>query len=100
MRTLLKWTGRVFLDEPAIGRFVASNLTRGKGGVGASYTDDDWVRAIRHGVGPDGKALLIMPSQEFFNLSDADVRCRRRRPASGDARYAALYRAPAPVPVK
>ena len=65
--------GRVFLDDPMIGRFVASNLTRGKGGVGASYADEDWVRAIRHGVRPNGKALLVMPSDEFFGLSDADV---------------------------
>src|SRR5512147_2702027 len=34
--------GRVFLDDPMIGRFVASNLTRGKGGVGASYAEEDW----------------------------------------------------------
>lgn len=65
--------GRVFLDDPMIGRFVASNLTRGKGGIGASYTDEDWVRAIRHGVRPNGRALLVMPSDEFSVLSDADV---------------------------
>lgn len=65
--------GRVFLDDPTIGRFVASNLTRGKGGVGASYADEEWVRAIRHGVRPNGRALLVMPSDEFSVLSDADV---------------------------
>ena len=65
--------GRVVLDDPMIGRFVASNLTRGKGGVGASFTDEDWVRAIRHGVRPNGRALLVIPSDEFARLSDADV---------------------------
>src|SRR5215813_8742594 len=65
--------GRVFLDDPMIGRFAAANLTRGKGGVGASYTEDDWIRSIRHGVRPDGRPLLIMPSDEFFQLSDADL---------------------------
>jgi mono/diheme cytochrome c family protein len=65
--------GRVFLDDPIIGRFVASNLTGGKGGVGGSYADEDWVRAIRHGVHPNGRALLVMPSDEFSVLSDAYV---------------------------
>jgi mono/diheme cytochrome c family protein len=65
--------GRVFLDSPMIGRFVATNLTRGKGGVGATFSDSDWVRAVRHGVRPNGKPLMIMPSNEFFQLSDSDL---------------------------
>src|SRR5215471_19260532 len=40
--------GGVFLDVPPF-RIVASNLTRGKGGIGA-FSDADFVRAIRHGV--------------------------------------------------
>lgn len=65
--------GSAFIDEAPIGRFVASNLTAGEGGVGATYTDVDWVRAIRHGVGPDGKPLLFMPSYEYFPLGDEDL---------------------------
>ena len=65
--------GRVFLDDPMIGRFVASNLTRGAGGIGATYGDIDWIRATRHGIRPNGKALMIMPSNEFFQLSEADL---------------------------
>ena len=65
--------GRVFLDNPMIGRFVATNLTRGKGGIGATFSDSDWVRAVRHGVRPNGKPLMIMPSDEFFQLSDSDL---------------------------
>jgi len=65
--------GGVFLDDPAIGQLFASNLTSGQGGIGARYTDADWVRAIRHGVGPDGKPLLFMPAQEFYYLSDEDL---------------------------
>lgn len=65
--------GRVFLDSPMIGRFVATNLTRGKGGIGASFSDTDWIRAVRHGVRPDAKPLLVMPSDEFFQLSDDDL---------------------------
>ena len=35
--------------------------------------DEDWVRAIRHGVGHDGRSLFLMPSVVFQNLSAADV---------------------------
>lgn len=65
--------GHVYLDDPAMGKVIATNLTPGKGGVGASYTDEDWVRAIRHGIRPDGSPLLFMPSTEFYFLSDKDL---------------------------
>lgn len=65
--------GTVFIDEPPVARLAASNLTRGRGGVGAGMTDEDWVRAIRHGVARDGRPLLFMPSHEFNPLSDEDV---------------------------
>ena len=65
--------GSVLIDDPALGRFAASNLTAGRGGVAQEYTDLDWARAILHGVGPDGLPLLIMPSKEFNGLNDADL---------------------------
>jgi mono/diheme cytochrome c family protein len=65
--------GRVFIDHPMIGRFVASNLTQGAGGIGGQYSDTDWARAIRHGVNRSGRGILVMPSAEFFSLSDADL---------------------------
>lgn len=65
--------GKVMMDEAPMGTVVASNLTRGKGGVAGSYTDAQLERAIRHGIRPDGRALVIMPSDEYQNLSDADV---------------------------
>jgi len=65
--------GNPVIEDPAIGNIYASNLTAGQGGVGGAYSDADWVRAIRHGVGPDGKPLLFMPSQEFYYLSDEDL---------------------------
>jgi mono/diheme cytochrome c family protein len=49
------------------------NLTTGAGGVGSLYTDEDWVRAIQHGVGYDGRALFIMPSKSFSHLTQEDV---------------------------
>ena len=66
-------SGTVVFEDPALGRIDASNLTPGAGGVGKEYTDADWVRAIRHGVGPDGKPLLVMPSADFYNLNDQDL---------------------------
>jgi cytochrome c553 len=64
--------GQVFADVPPF-RLVAPNLTRGQGGVGGQLTDADWARAIRHGVGPDGKGLLVMPSEDYTGFSDADL---------------------------
>ena len=65
--------GSVFIDDPALGRIAASNLTAGLGGVAPAYADLDWVRAILHGVGPDGLPLQVMPSQEYNGLNDADL---------------------------
>ena len=65
--------GGTFIDVPVIGRLWARNLTPGKGGAGSVYTDADWVRSIRHGVRPDGTALLFMPAQEFNALNDTDL---------------------------
>lgn len=66
--------GNTIIDQFPIGRISGSNLTRGQGGVAARYaTDEAWARAILHGVGDDGRPLLIMPSQEFQGLTDGDV---------------------------
>ena len=65
--------GGTFIDAPIFARLWARNLTPGKGGAGATYTDADWVRSIRHGVRPDGRALLFMLSQEFNQMSDRDL---------------------------
>jgi mono/diheme cytochrome c family protein len=65
--------GRMVIDDPAIGRVYGANLTRGAGGVGASLTDGDIVRALRHGVGRDGRALKVMPSTDYVHLSDGDL---------------------------
>ncbi len=63
--------GRVVIDGMPFARIVASNLTGG--GVGARYTDADWVRALRHGVRPDSTSLIFMPSDVFTHLSAADL---------------------------
>ncbi|MEX2572553.1 MAG: cytochrome c [Gemmatimonadota bacterium] len=65
--------GVTIMDDPIVGRISGTNLTRGAGGVAGGYTDESWVTAIRHGLRPDGKPLLFMPSHEFYPLSDEDV---------------------------
>ncbi len=65
--------GKVFFDDPMLGTIAAANLTRGQGGATAGFSVADWERAIRHGVGPDGRSLLIMPSYEYARLSDEQV---------------------------
>jgi len=65
--------GQVMIDEPMMGRLASANLTRGRGGIGAAYTDADWVRAIRHGADRNGHGLMIMPSAEYAAMSDADL---------------------------
>lgn len=67
------FSGTAMIDDPAIGHIDSANLTSGKGGIGSIYTDEDWVRALRHGVGKDGKPLFIMPSSAFWNFSDEDL---------------------------
>ena len=60
-------------DNFIFGRLAAANLTRGKGGIGATYSDTDYVRSIRYGVRPTGKPVIFMPSEAFTNFSDADL---------------------------
>ncbi len=65
--------GTMFFDDPGFATIPAPNLTAGTGGVGAAYTDADWVLALRHGVGGDGRGMLFMPSQHYAHFSDADL---------------------------
>lgn len=63
--------GATFIDSPVMARLSGANLTAGKGGIARS--DEQLVRAIRHGVAPNGRSLLFMPSQEFSALSEGDM---------------------------
>ena len=65
--------GEMFIDAPPFGRIPAPNLTAGVGGVGGAYDDEDWARAVRHGIKPDGTPLLIMPSTHYSGLSNEDL---------------------------
>jgi len=66
--------GTEFFNDPnGLGVIHAKNLTKGKGGIGATYTDVDWIRTLRHGVRPDGASVFVMPASDFYYLSDADL---------------------------
>jgi mono/diheme cytochrome c family protein len=63
--------GHVMIDNPKGFHVRTPNIT--KGGVTARYVERDWVRAIRHGVKPDGRPMLMMPSEDYNQLTDADL---------------------------
>ena len=63
--------GKMMIDDPAFARLATANLTGGRGGI-AEYTDADLERAIRHGVGRDGRPLIFMPSEAYGALTDED----------------------------
>jgi mono/diheme cytochrome c family protein len=65
--------GQVIEEDPLIGVLAAPNLTAGEGGIGGRFRDDDWVRAIRHGIDEDGTPLLVMPSNTFNLLNEEDL---------------------------
>ena len=67
------WEGEMFIDDPSFAQLAVPNLTSGQGGLGGNYTDEDWVRAIRHGVGADGRQLLFMPSHWYNYMTDEDL---------------------------
>jgi len=61
--------GNKMFDEPNVGTIWAPNLTL----VAADASDEQLARAIRQGIGTDGRSLFIMPSEIFQHLSDQEV---------------------------
>src|SRR5262245_56897368 len=61
--------GRVFIDEPAIGRLIAPDIARKV----ADYTDDELIVLLRAGIRRDGTSTLVMPTGAFSSMSDADL---------------------------
>lgn len=63
-----------WFDGGPLGTIDSANLTAGDGGVGKEYTsDEDYLRAIRHGVDPEGKPLFMPAVVSTSNLSDEDL---------------------------
>jgi mono/diheme cytochrome c family protein len=61
--------GGMFIDEPMLARVAAPNLTTAV----RAYSDAELEGIIRHGVRPDGRSVLAMPSDMFRLLDDADL---------------------------
>lgn len=93
--------GRSFINDGKGMHVAGPNITSGPGSVVAHYKPEDWERAIRHGVTPDGRALMIMPSEDYNRLTNDDLASlvaylRHMPPASGQA---AVLEFPVPVRV-
>jgi mono/diheme cytochrome c family protein len=65
--------GSDFFNDKQLGIIYAPNLTKGLGSAVKNYSDKDWIRAIRHGIRPNGDGLLIMPSIDYYQMSQNDV---------------------------
>ncbi len=69
-------SGKILTNDPVegtipiFGAIPATNLTSGKGGIAQTYTDTDWVRAIRHGIKANDQPEIYM---YVSTLSDQDL---------------------------
>ncbi|MBL8324006.1 MAG: cytochrome c [Rubrivivax sp.] len=64
--------GSVIVDKGNL-KIAGPHIGNGQGSTTAGYSTADWDRAIRHGVGPGGRPLRIMPSVDYNRLTDADL---------------------------
>ena len=62
--------GQVFVDNGSM-RLAGPNIS--PAGVTAGYKPEDWVRALRHGVKPNGQPIMIMPSEDYNRYTDQDL---------------------------
>lgn len=66
-------SGDLWADRPLLaGTFGPSNLTPGENGI-VDYTDEDYIRAIRNGLGSNEKPLIYMPSNFYRELNQEDL---------------------------
>lgn len=89
--------GRDFVNDGAM-RLRGPDISQG--GVTAAYKPEDWVRIIRHGVKPDGRPAMVMPSEDYNRFTDEDLAAlvahvRSIPPAKGGPGVVQL-----PVPVR
>jgi mono/diheme cytochrome c family protein len=64
--------GALFSDEGGF-RLQGPALTGSPGSATEGYRSEDWARAVRHGLKRDGRAMLVMPSQDYNRLHDEDL---------------------------
>jgi mono/diheme cytochrome c family protein len=68
-----KGAGRLWTDYTTLPFVVSPNITPDAEFGAGKWTDDMLARAIREGVGHDGRALFFMPWEAFRALSDEDL---------------------------
>jgi cytochrome c553 len=61
--------GHLLEDIPNVARVHAPNVPA----AAARMSDRQLAQAIRQGIGPDGRALWVMPSAMYANLDDAEL---------------------------
>src|SRR5688572_14550011 len=75
--------GNLMFAEPNVAEVHAPNLTL----IAAKASDQQLARAIRQGIGADGRALFVMPSAQYSRLDDGEVAAMiaaiRARPVVG-----------------
>lgn len=64
--------GRKAIDSGGL-RVIGPQIAPGARNVTASYRPEDWARTLRHGVKPSGEPLMVMPSEDYNRLTDADL---------------------------
>ena len=70
----------------------APNITPGNGAIATAYTPLDWTRTIRHGVKPNGRPVMVMPSEDYARLTDVDPVERVRAARSARRRHSRCQR--------
>ena len=67
-------SGMTWFSFPPAGTVDSANLTSGEGGIGREFTtDEDYVRAVRHGVNPEGKPIFMPSVVAFQDISDEEL---------------------------
>lgn len=61
--------GDILFSEPNVATVYAPNLTL----IAAKADDQQLARAIRQGIGTDGRTLFAMPSAQYARLGDGEV---------------------------
>jgi mono/diheme cytochrome c family protein/cytochrome c553 len=70
----MQGAGLVMPFDDLPGRVVASNLTADRDTGAGTWTDDQLARAIREGIGHDGRTLFpMMPYEHYRHMSDEDL---------------------------
>jgi cytochrome c553 len=61
--------GMILFEDPLVGRIFAPNLTAAV----RKYSDAEIAVAIRNGLRPDGRSMIVMPAEAFVGLTDEDL---------------------------